>query len=71
MSTTTLPRLLIPSEVADWLAMPVRRVERLARRGELPAVTLPGGELVFDAADLDAWLSARKAPGRGEVANSD
>jgi hypothetical protein len=69
MSTGTLPQLLTPMDVGHWLSLPTRQVERLARRGEIPSITLPGGELVFDAADLVEWIGHRKAEGqevRGE-----
>jgi hypothetical protein len=67
MSTATLPRLLTPMDVAGWLSLPAARVVRMARRKEIPAVELPGGGLVFDAADLAAWLQRRKATGSGPV----
>jgi excisionase family DNA binding protein len=60
MSTTALPQLLTPMDVAAWLSLPSASVLRMARRGEIPAVELPGGELVFDAADLANWLQRRK-----------
>jgi excisionase family DNA binding protein len=66
MDAVILPRLLTAADVADWLCLRTRQVERMARRREIPAVTLPGGELVFDAADLDDWLRGRKAAA-GEV----
>jgi hypothetical protein len=31
-------------------------VIRLARRGKIPSIELPGGELVFDPDDLARWL---------------
>jgi excisionase family DNA binding protein len=58
MDATALPRLLTADEVADWLGLPVRRVERMARRGELPSRRLPTGDLVFDPADLAPWAAA-------------
>jgi hypothetical protein len=60
MSTRTLPDLLTPFEVARWLSLPVAQMERMARRKAIPAITLPGGELVFDPADLRAWLDGRR-----------
>jgi hypothetical protein len=65
MSNATLPRLLTPMDVGLWLSLPVRQVERLARRGRIPAIVLPGGELAFDAAELAAWLAQLKVGGRG------
>jgi excisionase family DNA binding protein len=63
MSTASLQRLLTASDVAVWLSLTTRRVVRMARAGEIPSVELPGGERVFDPADLAEWLAARKANG--------
>lgn len=71
MSTAVLPRLLTPADVADWLSLSVRQVERMARRGALPAVELPDGSLVFDAEDLAAWLRRRKAAAEQERQRRD
>jgi len=68
MNTAVLPRLLTSADVADWLSLSARQVERMGRRGELPAVELPDGSLVFDAEDLAAWLEARKAGAPAAVA---
>jgi excisionase family DNA binding protein len=59
-----LPTLVTPGDVAAWLAIPVRRVERMARDGEIPAIRLPTGEYVFDADDLTAWLNSLRERGR-------
>jgi excisionase family DNA binding protein len=64
MSDAVLPDLLTPAAVADWLGLPVQRVERLGRQGTIPAITLPGGELIFARADLAAWLERLRAEGR-------
>jgi excisionase family DNA binding protein len=66
MSSTHLPNLLTPGDVAAWLALPVRRVERLARDGEIPAIRLPTGEYVFAADELTAWLDALRERRRHE-----
>jgi hypothetical protein len=55
---TPLPVMLTPLDVAAWLSLPSRRVEQMARRGEIPSVTLPTGDLVFDRAELVAWLDS-------------
>jgi excisionase family DNA binding protein len=60
---TNLPQLLTPQEVAEWLRLPSGDVERMAGRGEVPAIELPGGELVFDAGDLAQWIETRKSAG--------
>jgi hypothetical protein len=62
-----LPRYLTAFDVADWLHIPARRVERMARAGQIPCVRLPDGGLLFDAAVLAEW--AKTLPG-GEVARA-
>lgn len=68
MQAAELPQLLIDIDVADWLSMPVRRVNDLARNGKIPAARLPDGTFVFQAADLAAWLDSlpRGEVGRGQ-----
>jgi excisionase family DNA binding protein len=60
--STNLPPLLTLHDVAEWLGQPAHRVRRMARRGELPSVPLPGGEILFDAADLTHWVQSRRRP---------
>ena len=54
--------LLTDVEAADVLKLTPRQVTRLARRGELPAVHLPGNHLRFDIDDLRRWVETRKNP---------
>ena len=56
MDAKTLPDVLTAADVALWLRLPTRAVERMARRGDIPARTLPTGDLAFEAADLAEWL---------------
>jgi excisionase family DNA binding protein len=44
-------------------------VLRWTRRGELPAIKLPGGAIRYREGDLDAWLVERATPGRGSVSH--
>jgi excisionase family DNA binding protein len=60
-----LPRLLTSNQVADWLNVTPRRVEDMARRGEIPSVAMPDGRRLFDAGDLATWLQGRKGAGAG------
>ena len=60
--SNTLPTLLTAHDVASWLGMPTRRVVRLARAGDIPSLTLPDGEIAFDAAELTAWIHAPSQP---------
>jgi hypothetical protein len=62
MDTPTLPRLLTLMDVALWLDLSVRQVRQMARRGEIPARTLPNGELVFEESALRNWLETLQTP---------
>lgn len=51
--------LLSARDVADRLGVSTETVLRWTRRGELPAVRLPGGAIRIDPDTLDAWLESR------------
>jgi len=51
--------LLTAREVADVLGVSAETVLRWVRRGDLPAIRLPGGAIRFRGDDLDEWLQAR------------
>ena len=55
----TLPQLLTVEDVAAWLRLSPRAVQRLAQSGELPAVRIDGRRYRFPAADLARWLEGR------------
>jgi prophage regulatory protein len=57
--------LLTAREVADALGVSAETVLRWTRRGELPAIKLPGGAIRFRQRDLDGWLEERATPRRG------
>jgi excisionase family DNA binding protein len=52
-------RLLTARQVAELIGVSTETVLRWTRRGELPAIRLPGGALRYREADLDDWLSRR------------
>jgi excisionase family DNA binding protein len=52
-------RLLTARDVADVLGVSAETVLRWHRRGDLPAIRLPGGAIRFREDDLDGWLAAR------------
>ena len=52
--------LLTNVEAGELLRLTPRQVLRLAKRGELPAVHLPGDEIRFDPADIAQWVESRK-----------
>jgi excisionase family DNA binding protein len=59
--------LLTAREVSDLLGVSSETVLRWTRRGELPAIKLPGGAIRYRENDLDGWLEQRATPVRGVV----
>jgi excisionase family DNA binding protein len=55
--------LLTARTVADTLGVTPATVLRWTRRGDLPAVRLPSGQVRYRQDDLDLWLADR-ATGR-------
>jgi excisionase family DNA binding protein len=62
MSTT----LLTKTEAAELLRLTPRQVGKLARRGVLPSVRLPGNEVRFDPDDIRQWVETLKQPAAAE-----
>ena len=60
-------RLLTARTVADLLGVSTETVLRWTRRGELPAIRLPGGALRYREDELEAWLDGRATSVRGGV----
>ena len=54
-----MSRLLTARSVADMLGVSTETVLRWTRRGELPAIKLPGGAVRFREEVLDGWLASR------------
>lgn len=57
-----MSKLLVPREVDQMLRFPHGRAIKLERRGELPAVFLPDGEIRFDSEAIQAWIRDRTQP---------
>ena len=51
--------LLTACPVADLLGVSAETVLRWSRRGQLPAIRLPGGAIRFREDDLERWLAGR------------
>jgi excisionase family DNA binding protein len=51
--------LMTAREVADLLGVSPETILRWTRRGELPAIRLPGGALRYREDDLHQWLDTR------------
>lgn len=56
-------RLLTARIVAETIGVSSETVLRWTRRGELPAIRLPGGAIRYRETDLDAWLQERETAG--------
>ena len=54
--------LLTAREVAELIGVSAETILRWTRRGELPAIRLPGGAIRYREAELDDWLSLRATP---------
>lgn len=59
--------LLTARQVADTLGLSTETVLRWTRRGDLPAIRLPGGALRYLEHDLDDWLAHRATLPRTEM----
>jgi excisionase family DNA binding protein len=53
-------KLLTPHEVGELLRLSANRVIVLARRGELPFLTIDG-HIRFDAKDIEDWLRYQRS----------
>jgi len=51
--------LLRPSELDAYLGYPPGRSERLARRGLIPCIIIPSGEIRFDRVVIHRWIAER------------
>jgi excisionase family DNA binding protein len=52
-------RLMTARQVAELLGVSAETILRWSRRGELPAIRLPGGGLRFREDELEDWLATR------------
>ncbi|MCC6127444.1 MAG: helix-turn-helix domain-containing protein [Pirellulales bacterium] len=58
--------LLLDSQIAELLCLSPRQVLRLAKRGKIPHIVLPNGEIRFDFQDVKTWLkTCTRLPGEG------
>lgn len=55
----TVP-LLTARAVADLLGVNTETVLRWTRRGDLPAIRLPGGAIRFREPEIDKWIALRE-----------
>ena len=59
--------LLTARAVADLLDVSAETILRWTRRGELPAIRLPGGAIRYRGDVIDGCLAERATPVRGVV----
>lgn len=52
-------QLLTAREVADQFGVSTETVLRWTRRGEIPALRLPGGAIRYRETEIDAWLAMK------------
>lgn len=64
-------RLLTARVVAELLDVSPATVLRWTRRGTLPAVKLPSGQIRYRADALEEWLERRTTPDRGVLTAAD
>jgi excisionase family DNA binding protein len=57
--------LLTARHVAELLGVAPATVLRWTRQGDLPALTLPSGQVRYRPDELDVWMGERATPGRG------
>jgi excisionase family DNA binding protein len=55
-------QLLTARRLAEQLSVSTETVLRWSRRGDLPAIKLPGGAVRFRVDALDLWLTERELP---------
>jgi hypothetical protein len=60
------PLLIDNIDAGKLLSMPSTRVARLAKRGDLPCVVLPDGELRYSVDDLKTWIDHFRQPAQAE-----
>jgi excisionase family DNA binding protein len=59
--------LLTARVVAELLGVHTETVLRWYRRGDLPAIQMPGGAIRFRSDELETWITGRATPGRGSL----
>ena len=55
----SLPSMMTARELSAPLGVSAETVLRWTRRGELPAIRLPGGAIRYRPEEIEAWLESR------------
>ena len=61
-------RLLTVREIARYLAMAPGTIRNRVSAGTIPFVKLPGGQVRFRRADIDAWVASGQENGDAQPA---
>jgi hypothetical protein len=61
-------RFLTTSEVTDAYSVPVKSLETMRTRGGGPVYSKPYGRVLYDRADVEAWLEAGKRQSTSDTA---
>ncbi|MDX1963920.1 MAG: hypothetical protein SFX18_12260 [Pirellulales bacterium] len=61
-----MPQLLLSADIDRRLGWPIGKAERLAKRGKLPHICLPDGEIRFQWRAIRALLKHVKRSGGGK-----
>ena len=64
-------QLITARSVAEQLDVSSEAVLRWTRKGELPAVKLPSGQIRYDEDELAAWIKSRATPRSGVLTATD
>jgi predicted site-specific integrase-resolvase len=59
-------QLLNSADAAAVLMLTPAQVRTLVRKGQLPHVALPNGEIRFDPDDIRQWVESHKQPATAE-----
>jgi predicted DNA-binding transcriptional regulator AlpA len=66
MTATTRRTLLMLTEASDYLGRPTKTLQRWRHEGRGPRSAMVGGRVVYDQADLDAWVEVTRSARGGE-----
>ncbi len=64
-------QLITARSVAEQLDVSSETVLRWTRKGKVPAVKLPSGQIRYDEDELAAWIKSRATPRSGVLTATD
>jgi hypothetical protein len=57
---TMIQSLLTSHDLAAWLCATARRVERMARDGQIPCLIMPDSTIRFEPIEIRRWIKSRR-----------